>query len=237
MAPNSCCISGGGGSSFVAPGRLEGFDGAGDGDGWLSIEYDNPVDLLAHSYVTYGDEELDVAAAQGVLAGSSIAVGVSPTLTLADPPDHGSLTIEDDGSFTYEPEAAYLGTDSFDVRLAADAQREWLGRARDIFDTELARMVREAADLAAALRSSARAIEAAVHEARLEQARRVDAREPCSSMRVASVGDHPQLLQQFAEASVVGPHLVVEIRRGPNRQYAARGLDLGQYGRCRGSPR
>ncbi|HEX6666400.1 MAG TPA: Ig-like domain-containing protein [Solirubrobacterales bacterium] len=110
---------GGGGSSFVAPGRLEGFDGAGDGDGWVSIEYDNPVDLLAHSYVTFEDEELDVAAAQGVLAGSSIAVGVSPTLSLADPPDHGSLILDlDDGSFTYEPDVAYLGTDSFDVRLA-----------------------------------------------------------------------------------------------------------------------
>ena len=63
------------------------------------------------------------------------------------------------------------------VRLAADAQREWRGRARDTFDVELARIVRQAADLAAALRSSARSIEAAAHEARLEQARRVDARQ------------------------------------------------------------
>jgi len=109
---------GGGGSSFVAPGRLEGFDGAGDGDGWVSIEYDNPVDLLAHSYVTFEDEELDVAAAQGVLSGGSIANGVSPTLSLADPPDHGTLNLEDDGAFIYLPEADYLGTDSFDVRLA-----------------------------------------------------------------------------------------------------------------------
>jgi uncharacterized protein YukE len=63
------------------------------------------------------------------------------------------------------------------VRFAADAQREWRGPSRDAFDVQLARMVREAADLAAALRSSARAIEAAAHEARLEQARRVDARQ------------------------------------------------------------
>lgn len=112
---------GGGGSSFVAPGRLEGFDGAGDGDGWVSIEYDNPVVLQEHSYVTYGDQELDVAAAQGVLAGSSVPAGASPTLSLVDPPDHGSLTLEDDGSFTYVPDSAYLGTDSFDVRLAEPA--------------------------------------------------------------------------------------------------------------------
>jgi Bacterial Ig domain/Gametolysin peptidase M11 len=106
---------GGGGSSFVAPGRLEGFDGAGDGDGWVSIEYDNPVALKNHSYVTFGDQELDVSAAQGVLSGVSIPDEVTATLTLDDSPDHGSLTLEDDGSFTYVPQAAYLGTDFFDV--------------------------------------------------------------------------------------------------------------------------
>ena len=111
---------GGGGSSFVAPGRSGGFSTAsGLGDGWLSIEYDNPVGLGAHSYTTYGDQELDVPAGLGVLSGGSVPDGVS--LTLVSPPDHGSLTLGDDGSFTYVPESAYLGTDSFDYRASDPA--------------------------------------------------------------------------------------------------------------------
>jgi hypothetical protein len=105
---------GGGGSSFVAPGRLEGFDTAGEGDGWLSIEYDNPINPGTHSYVTYGGQELDVPPGLGVLSGGSSPDGVS--LSLVSPPDHGSLTLQDDGSFTYVPESAYLGADSFAYR-------------------------------------------------------------------------------------------------------------------------
>ncbi|HEX2851070.1 MAG TPA: WXG100 family type VII secretion target [Acidimicrobiales bacterium] len=58
------------------------------------------------------------------------------------------------------------------LRLAAEATRAWRGPARDRFDGELARMKAQAADLAAALRSAARAIESAADDARLEQARR-----------------------------------------------------------------
>jgi uncharacterized protein YukE len=63
------------------------------------------------------------------------------------------------------------------VRLAATAQREWRGRSRDLFDAELTRIVRQAADLAATLRSAARSFEAAADDARLDQSRRVDARQ------------------------------------------------------------
>ena len=63
------------------------------------------------------------------------------------------------------------------VRLAAVAQQQWQGRARTTFDGELARLVRVAADLVAALRAAARTIEAAAADARLEQARRVDDRQ------------------------------------------------------------
>lgn len=58
------------------------------------------------------------------------------------------------------------------VRLAAEAQQDWVGRARDTFDEELRRHVRAAADLASACRSAAAAIEAAAHDARVEQRRR-----------------------------------------------------------------
>ena len=58
------------------------------------------------------------------------------------------------------------------LRAAADAQRDWAGRARVRFDDELARQVRAAADLAAACRAAAAAIERAADDARIEQRRR-----------------------------------------------------------------
>lgn len=58
------------------------------------------------------------------------------------------------------------------VRTAAEAQRDWVGRARSIFDEELRRHVRSAADLASACRSAATVIEAAADHARVEQRRR-----------------------------------------------------------------
>jgi len=116
---------GGGGSSFVAPGHLQGSENAGGGDGSLSIEYDNPVAPGVHGYTTYGDQRLDVPAALGVLSGGSTPDGVSLTASLASPPDHGSLSLQEDGSFTYVPDTAYLGSDSFGYR-AADAAGNYL---------------------------------------------------------------------------------------------------------------
>lgn len=111
---------GGGGSSFVAPGRSGSFSTAsGLGDGWLSIEYDNPISLAPHGYTTYGNQELDVPADLGVLSGGSTPEGAS--LTMVRPPDHGSLTLRGDGSFTYTPESDYLGSDSFDYRVTDPA--------------------------------------------------------------------------------------------------------------------
>jgi len=112
---------GGGGSSFVAPGRLVGSESAGEGDGWLSIEYDNPVSPGPHSYTTFGDRELDVPADLGVLSGGSTPDGVSLSAALLSPPSHGSLTVRSDGSFTYAPEPGFLGTDSFGYRATDPA--------------------------------------------------------------------------------------------------------------------
>ncbi len=111
---------GGGGSSFVAPGLQASFGTAsGEGDGWLSIEYDDPVGLASHSYTTYEDQELDVPTGLGVLSGGSIPEGAS--LTLVAPPAHGTLNIQNDGSFSYLPEPSYLGLDSFTYRATDPA--------------------------------------------------------------------------------------------------------------------
>ena len=60
--------------------------------------------------------------------------------------------------------------------LARTAQQQWRGRARERFDDELARMIRQGADLVHALRRAAAAIERAADDARVEQRRREDDR-------------------------------------------------------------
>ena len=60
------------------------------------------------------------------------------------------------------------------VSLARTAQNEWRGRARDEFDHQLRRMVREAAGLVDALRAAAARLDAAAADAVTMQ-RRVDA--------------------------------------------------------------
>jgi uncharacterized protein YukE len=58
------------------------------------------------------------------------------------------------------------------ARLAATAVAEWQGAYRIAFDNELARMLRQGADLAAALRAYATMFETASDEAIVEQRRR-----------------------------------------------------------------
>ncbi len=115
---------GGGGSSFVAPGHLVGGENAGEGDGWLGIEYDDPVIAATGEYTTFGGQELYVSAGLGVLAGSSSPEPGPLVASLVSPSAHGSLTLEPDGSFTYAPEPGFLGSDSF-VYRAADAAGDY----------------------------------------------------------------------------------------------------------------
>jgi hypothetical protein len=112
---------GGGGSSFAAPGLSATFTfGFRRGAGQVSIAYANPIAAGARSYATLPDQELAVSDAAGVLAGVSGPSGVPLTASVDASPAHGSLTLEDDGSFTYTPAPGYLGNDSFAYR-ATDA--------------------------------------------------------------------------------------------------------------------
>jgi|GEM_PF-797841 len=61
--------------------------------------------------------------------------------------------------------------------LASAAQREWRGRYREDFDVELARMVRQAREIAAECRAAANRIANASHAAREEQQHRERERE------------------------------------------------------------
>jgi VCBS repeat-containing protein len=51
----------------------------------------------------------------GVLAGASDADGDWLTVRLLTSPEHGSLMLSEDGSFTYVPDAAFSGADTFQV--------------------------------------------------------------------------------------------------------------------------
>jgi VCBS repeat-containing protein len=64
------------------------------------------------SYTVAEDATLTVDA-PGVLANDSDAENDSLTAVEAGGPSHGSLTLNSDGSFTYTPEAGYVGTDAF----------------------------------------------------------------------------------------------------------------------------
>lgn len=110
---------GGGGSSFAAPGLSATFTaGARNGSGQVSISYSNPIAAVAHKYVTMRDRELAVPAASGVLSGALGPSGVTLSPSLVSPPAHGSLTLDDDGSFAYVPASGYAGADSFTYQVA-----------------------------------------------------------------------------------------------------------------------
>jgi len=59
------------------------------------------------------DGVLSVTAAAGVLANDTDTDGHTLTATRACQPSYGSLTLADDGSFTYTPVSGYSGTDTF----------------------------------------------------------------------------------------------------------------------------
>ena len=65
------------------------------------------------SYTVNEDNTLTVDAANGVLSNDTDADGDSIEAVLVDGPSNGSLTLNSDGSFTYEPSDDFNGTDSF----------------------------------------------------------------------------------------------------------------------------
>jgi hypothetical protein len=62
------------------------------------------------AYTAIHDRPLTVSAAAGVLANDS---GVLMTAARLTNPVHGTLTFSSNGSFTYQPDAGYVGSDSF----------------------------------------------------------------------------------------------------------------------------
>jgi hypothetical protein len=69
-------------------------------------------------YTLNEDASLVVPASEGVLANDFDPDGPTPPLTaqVVDPPQHGILTLEPDGGFSYTPDADYVGDDGFSYR-------------------------------------------------------------------------------------------------------------------------
>ncbi|PRX49648.1 Ig-like domain-containing protein [Salegentibacter salegens] len=68
------------------------------------------------------DETL-TRAAPGVLSNDTDAEGDALTAEIVDQPENGTVTLDPDGSFTYEPDAGYFGTDTF-TYTANDGQED-----------------------------------------------------------------------------------------------------------------
>ncbi|MBN2218577.1 MAG: cadherin-like domain-containing protein, partial [Pirellulales bacterium] len=73
---------------------------------------DQPV-AAADNYQVEVDGQLTVNAANGVLANDTDVEGTALTAVLGTTTQHGNLTLNPNGSFTYTPAAGYEGTDSF----------------------------------------------------------------------------------------------------------------------------
>jgi VCBS repeat-containing protein len=67
----------------------------------------------ADSYTVAQDDTLTVSADQGVLANDTDIDDNPITAILVQQPANGSVTLNDDGSFTYIPAAGFSGADSF----------------------------------------------------------------------------------------------------------------------------
>ncbi|MGC9084483.1 MAG: Ig-like domain-containing protein, partial [Anaerolineae bacterium] len=76
---------------------------------------DDPVDAVDDSYETNEDTPLTVSA-PGVLGNDSYPDGFG-SLAVETGPTNGSVTLNQDGSFTYTPNPNWHGTDSFIYRL------------------------------------------------------------------------------------------------------------------------
>jgi hypothetical protein len=110
-------------------------DGEADSDTVVVTITVNPV----NDYVTANDDEyetmagvtLDVAA-PGVLE-NDVLLDPNETVTLeviADPAG-GTLTLNDDGSFTYVPNAGFIGVDTFEYQLTSTLPSKLLGEFSD----------------------------------------------------------------------------------------------------------
>lgn len=77
---------------------------------------DSPI-ANPEGYSTRQDQVLTVVAADGVLANDTDVDGPGMSASLGNPPQHGILQLETDGSFVYEPDGFFSGVDQFTYQV------------------------------------------------------------------------------------------------------------------------
>jgi len=100
----------------------------GTGSSWLaavsiSVEIPNRAPVAVNDAFTMNEDEPLHIDGPGLLANDSDADQDSLTLALANPPLHGTVTFNADGSFDYVPNANFVGVDGFGY-VALDGQTE-----------------------------------------------------------------------------------------------------------------
>ncbi|MCA9151204.1 MAG: tandem-95 repeat protein, partial [Planctomycetales bacterium] len=76
---------------------------------------DAPV-AVNDTYATTAGNSIDINAVRGVLQNDTDIEDDTLTAELVSGPTHGTLTLNTDGSLSYQPEAGYMGTDTFTYR-------------------------------------------------------------------------------------------------------------------------
>ncbi|HOD83881.1 MAG: Extracellular serine protease precursor [Planctomycetes bacterium ADurb.Bin126] len=93
------------------------YDFAGDGQANDAVlARVNHVPTGSADWYAVDEDSALVVRAPGVLGNDSDADGDALTASAASPPAHGALVLEPDGSFTYTPDAGFVGTDGFTYR-------------------------------------------------------------------------------------------------------------------------
>jgi hypothetical protein len=109
--------AGGGGSSFGPTGAA--FQtGVHSGNGLVTVTYGDPGPAAAADAYSTNEDTLLSVAAPGVLGNDSDVDGDPLTAVLVSAPAHGTLVFNQNGSFTYMPNAGYNGPDSFLYRAS-----------------------------------------------------------------------------------------------------------------------
>ena len=89
----------------------------------IAVTVNGTLVTVGDSYTALLDGALTVAAADGVLANDSTFDGGGLTATLDRAPAHGTLTLKQDGSFTYTPAAGFVGSDTFTYVASDGAEK------------------------------------------------------------------------------------------------------------------
>jgi hypothetical protein len=84
----------------------------------LAVAVNDTPTVQAEAYTTQEDTPLTKDAASGVLSGAGNPDNEPLTALVSRAPDHGSLSLGADGSFTYTPAPDFNGADGFEFLVS-----------------------------------------------------------------------------------------------------------------------